>query len=69
MGIGTSVHYKPVHMHTYYSKKYGLIENDYPRARELYNIVITLPLYPKLKDKEVDYIISSIEKIWDKNKV
>ena len=29
-GIGTSVHYIPVHMHSYYQKKYGFKPNDFP---------------------------------------
>jgi len=68
-GIGTSVHYKPIHMHTYYIKKYGFSKKDFPNSYELSNTVITLPLYPKLTNDEIDYIISSIEEIWKKNKI
>jgi len=68
-GIGTSVHYIPVHMHSYYEKKYGYKPNDFPIAKTLSETTITLPLYPRMTDKEVKYVASSLKKIWDKHKV
>ena len=47
-GIGTSVHYIPVHMHSYYKKKYGYKSNDFPISKKISETVITLPLYPAL---------------------
>ena len=67
-GIGTSVHYIPVHMHSYYIKKYGLSENDFPNASKYSNSVISLPLYPMLENQQVLYIISVIEDLWFKFK-
>jgi len=64
-GIGTSVHYKPIHMHYYYKNKYGYSDSDYPRAEKLSQNVISLPLYPALEDNNIDYIIDIINKIWD----
>ena len=32
-GIGTSVHYKPIHMHSYYKKKYGFNDDDFPNSK------------------------------------
>ena len=65
-GIGTSVHYIPVHMHSYYVKKYGYKPNDFPVSRQLSETAITLPLYPRLTDREVDYIVNTISELWDK---
>jgi dTDP-4-amino-4,6-dideoxygalactose transaminase len=67
-GIGTSVHYIPVHMHSYYQKKYSFNFYDYPNAFKLSKEVISLPLYPKLSELEVDYTINSICEIWEKFK-
>ena len=64
-GIGTSMHYIPIHMHSYYQKKYGYSNDDYPRAKILSESVISLPIYPALRDSEIDYIIESINKIWE----
>ena len=65
-GIGTSVHYIPVHMHSYYIDKYGFSANDFPNANYYSKNVISLPLYPALKNEEVDYIIKSFDSIWKK---
>ena len=67
-GIGTSVHYKPVHMHSYYQKKYGFKNTDYPNAYEYYENVITLPFYPSLKKDQIYYIVEFVTKLWEKYK-
>ncbi len=64
LGIGTSVHYIPVHMHSYYKKKYKYKPIDYPNAYMFSKEVISLPLYPRLSEPDVDYIIKNISKIW-----
>jgi UDP-4-amino-4,6-dideoxy-N-acetyl-beta-L-altrosamine transaminase len=59
-GIGTQVHYIPIHTHPYYSKRYGFKWGDYSCAEEYYGVALTIPLYPKMSDEDVDYVISSI---------
>lgn len=66
--IGTSVHYIPVHMHSYYKRKYGYEPDDFPKAKELSETVITLPLYPLLTNKQVTYIIQTLNELWVENK-
>jgi dTDP-4-amino-4,6-dideoxygalactose transaminase len=68
-GIGTSVHYLPVHMHSYYVKKYDYDPNDFPKANNLSKNVISLPIYPSLSTDELNYIIDSISKLWKKYKI
>jgi dTDP-4-amino-4,6-dideoxygalactose transaminase len=68
-GIGTSVHYIPVHMHSYYKKKYGFKPDSFPQSKTLSETVISLPLYPALKDEEVSYIAKTILGLWEKYKV
>ena len=67
-GIGTSVHYIPVHMHSYYVRKYGYKPEDYPVAKELSETVITLPLYPKMTKSQVEYVIDVINDLWENYK-
>ena len=67
-GIGTSVHYIPIHMHSYYSKKYRFNHSDFPIAKELSETVITLPLFPKLTDKHLEYIILTLIDLWQEYK-
>ncbi len=58
-GIGVNVHYRPIYLHSYYQNlnyKKGLC----PNAEEIYNQIITLPIFPLLKDEEVDYICQQV---------
>ena len=57
-GIATNVHYKPLPMMTAY-KNLGFDIKDYPNAYKQFENEITLPLYTKLTDEEVDYIIEN----------
>ena len=63
-GIGTSVHYIPMHMHSYYEKKYGFNPEDFPIAKQLSESVITLPLYPGMTEKQIEYVTSTINTLW-----
>ena len=62
-GIGTSVHWMPLHLHPYYRETYGYAPADLPTANALYPEIITLPLYPDLSEGEVDYVCQSIREI------
>ena len=64
-GIGLAVHYKPLHQLSYYKSKYEFNFNDFIRANSLFESVVSLPIYPKLSDSSVDYIISSILELED----
>ena len=54
-GIATNVHFKPLPMMTAY-KALGFDIADYPNAYHLFENEITLPLYTRLTDEEVDYV-------------
>lgn len=58
-GVPTNVHYKPLPMMT----AYGGDCSDYPNAYDYYHNLITLPLHTLLRDEDVDYICSSLEKV------
>ena len=62
-GIGTSVHFIPLHIHPYYKKKYGFTPEDFPVARECYKRAISLPIYTKLPDEDVFRIINTIKNL------
>ncbi len=61
LGVATNVHYKPLPMHTAY-KNLGFDISDFPNAYEMYKNEITLPLYSKLTDDEVMYIVDCFKK-------
>ncbi len=61
-GVACNVHYKPLPMLTAY-KNLGFDIKDYPNAYEFYQNEITLPLYTKLTDEQLNYIIEKFVKI------
>lgn len=60
-GIGTSVHYMPLHMHPYYVEKYGFRKDDFPVARKLYEQMISLPFSPALTDEQISRICFAVK--------
>ena len=64
--IGVNVHYIPVYFHPYY-QKLGYMKGLCPNAEWLYERIITLPLYPKMNDDDVDFVIDSVKKVIVKN--
>jgi len=59
-GIGTSVHYKPLHRMTYYRNRYELNPKDFPNAERIWKGCVSLPIYPSLSNDDLDYICSAI---------
>lgn len=62
-GIGTSVHYKPLHRMTYYKERYNLNPEDYPNTEIIWKGIVSLPIYPILSDTELSYIIEKIHEL------
>lgn len=57
-GIGSQVHYIPVHAQPYYSARYG--EADLPGARAYYETTLSLPLFPAMEDADVDRVAQAL---------
>jgi len=62
-GIGTSVHFIPLHLHPYYRRTYGYAPTDLPVANLQFEREISLPIYPDLADDEVDYVVEQLAAI------
>jgi dTDP-4-amino-4,6-dideoxygalactose transaminase len=62
-GIGTSVHYKPLHQMTYYKNSYNLRPEDFPNAERVWQGCLSLPIYPSLKNEELEYVCRSLRDI------
>ena len=61
-GVGTSVYYpKPLHLQECFSYL-GYKEGDFPIAEKICKEILALPMYPELKDDEVDFICDVIRK-------
>lgn len=59
-GIGTSVHFIPIHRHTYYKERYGYRDTDYPVANRVFEKSLSLPIYPDLSNADIEYIIENV---------
>lgn len=62
-GIGTQVHYIPVHTQPFYKEKFGYKEGDYPVAERYYEQELSLPLYPGLSDDDVNTVIKAVKEV------
>lgn len=59
-GIQTQVHYIPVHTQPFYQKNFGTSWGDCPNAEEYYHKCLSIPLYPSMRDSNVEKVISNI---------
>jgi len=62
-GIGTSVHYKPLHRMSYYRERYGLQPEAFPNTERIWQGTFTLPIYPSLRTEDVEYISETLRAI------
>lgn len=67
LGVGTSVHYKPLHHLKYYKERYELKSEDYPNAEKTWLGNISLPLYPNIQTDDLLYIVNAIKTILKSN--
>lgn len=58
--IGTSVHYRPLHMMSFYAQKYGYQPDDFPVAKDAFERMVSLPLNPSLSDEDVNDVVEAI---------
>ena len=59
-GVGTSVHFIPVHLHPYYRDKYGYTHGQFPVAESAYEALVSLPLHPGLSDEDTNLVIEAV---------
>ncbi len=59
-GIGTSVHFIPLHRHPFYATTLGYRDVAFPVADDLYARTLSLPIYPGMTDGEVDRVIAAV---------
>jgi len=59
-GIGTQVHYIPLHLQPYYRQASGTGPGDYPAAEGYYEQALTLPMYPQLEEGDVDRVLDEL---------
>lgn len=62
-GIGTSVHFIPLHLHPYYQRAFGYQKGDFPFAEAEFQRCISLPIYPGMSDRDVEQVIDNVTEI------
>lgn len=61
-GIGTSVHFIPLHLQPYWRDRYGFVPDDFPVAHETYRRAVSLPIYPEMTDENVERVVASVHR-------
>lgn len=64
-GIGSQVHYIPIHLHPYYRQNYASKKGDYPKAEAYYDQALSLPLSARLTFQEVNRVIEAVKRTVD----
>ena len=59
-GIGSSVHYVPLHRQPYWRDKYSLSVDMFPEADKAYHSMVSIPLYTRMTDEQQDRVINAL---------
>ena len=61
--IGTSVHFIPLHLHSYYREQFGYLPEDFPVATAQFERAFSLPIYSSMTDDEVERVIHAVRMV------
>ncbi|SFM31668.1 DegT/DnrJ/EryC1/StrS aminotransferase family protein [Variovorax sp. OV329] len=64
-GIGTSVHYVPLHRQPYWRDRYGLRPEMFPCSESAYQSMVSIPLFTAMRDSDQDRVIHALHEILD----
>ncbi|MFC1628595.1 DegT/DnrJ/EryC1/StrS family aminotransferase [Gemmatimonadota bacterium] len=59
-GIGTSVHFIPLHVQPYWRDRYELQPDDFPVSSDIYRRAVSLPIYPRMTDDDIERVIAAV---------
>jgi dTDP-4-amino-4,6-dideoxygalactose transaminase len=62
-GVGSSVHWRPLHLHPYYQESFGWRPEDCPVASSEWERLISLPIFPRMRDEEIKYVVDAIKDV------
>lgn len=62
-GIQCSVHYIPLHRHTFWRSTFDLDPRDFPEAEQIFATSVTLPLFAAMTEDEVEYVIDVVQSL------
>jgi perosamine synthetase len=62
-GVGSSVHWRPLHLHPYYQESFGWLPEDCPVATETWSRLVSLPLFPGMREEEIKHVIHTVKSL------
>ncbi|MFE9655316.1 DegT/DnrJ/EryC1/StrS family aminotransferase [Micromonospora sp. NPDC006431] len=63
LGVGCSVHFIPLHQHSYWRHRYHLTDATFPVASAEFARVVSLPIFSAMTDEQVDRVITTVHKV------
>ncbi len=66
-GIGTSVHYRPLHLMSYYRDRYGLQPDDFPVSWQAYQGAVSLPIYDAMTSAQTERVTEAVTTLYHRH--
>jgi perosamine synthetase len=63
LGVGSQVHYIPIHRHPFYEKRFGYKAGNFPHAESFYEEALSLPLFPAMTAEDVHRVVRAVERV------
>jgi perosamine synthetase len=61
--IGTSVHFIPLHLHPFYRDTLGYKPEYFPNATTEFNRIISLPIFPGMREEQIERVVDAVRSI------
>jgi perosamine synthetase len=65
LGIGTSVHFIPLHLSAHFRERFGFRSGDFPASEDTFSRILSLPLYPAMSESGVERVINATRNLID----
>ena len=65
-GVGVGIHFTALHLHKFYREKYGYEPGSFPIAERIGASTLSLPLFPRMEDRQVDRVIDTVKRVYGK---
>jgi dTDP-4-amino-4,6-dideoxygalactose transaminase len=62
-GIRAGVHFRPIHLHSYYQRQYGYRSGDFPVAEEIFKRAVSLPIHPSVTTDDAQDVVRAVARI------
>ena len=67
-GVACSVHWRPLHLHPYYTETFGWRPEDLPAATAVWERLISLPIFPGMRDEEIAAVVENVRAVCKDNR-